>query len=199
VELDKLGLPYVAADNRATTTITTSQKVTTALPNAGPHRPPAACPSTPPRCRPCPSRTRRARRVNHQCGCMSSSSPALTAPMRPSISVDVDLWARARCFDGVLGPVAEAKLTGRPFEDVWHGYAAEGDRTAAIRFCLICGMTTDQVAETIDRAIAFAQEPVDIPAVWNAILAVAKELKRGRTSGRRAVRALMGAIRLSAA
>lgn len=44
-------------------------------------------------------------------------------------------------------------------------------------------MTPEQVEETIDAAIVGAWERMAVPGVWQAILAVADELRLGRTPG----------------
>ena len=41
--------------------------------------------------------------------------------------LDVDDWFRAKGFSNVLGPMAEAKFLGKPFESVWNDYCSEED------------------------------------------------------------------------
>ena len=48
------------------------------------------------------------------------------AEMR-SAGIDFDWWFRAKSIEAISGPMAEAKLTGELFDEVWNGYSSECD------------------------------------------------------------------------
>jgi hypothetical protein len=119
------------------------------------------------------------------------------AEMREA-GIDMDAWCEAMCIVCVFGSMAEARLTGRSFDEVWNDYPSEYDRRDANRYCYWCGMTPEQTKVMIGRAIAGAKERIADDAVWAAILALADELKPGRTEGPRAVQIAMRAYEQAA-
>lgn len=119
------------------------------------------------------------------------------AEMREA-GIDLEMWHLAKCIEFVFGPMAEARLTGRSFDEVWDDYSSEADLKDATRYGVLCGMTTEQIVATINQAIAVAEERMAIPQVWAAIRALAAKLKPGRTGGRRASNIVMRAMKQAA-
>ena len=101
-----------------------------------------------------------------------------------SAGIDVDLWCRAKCIETVFGPMAEAKLLGRSFDEVWNEESSEADRRDMLRNCKLCGMIPKQVDSAYAETIGTAKEYMGRPEVWRAILALADKLKPGRMKGR---------------
>jgi hypothetical protein len=79
--------------------------------------------------------------------------------------------------------MAEAKLTGESFDEVWSDYRSEADVMDVNSFGSLCGMTTDQIAEATSENIRIAEGYMVRAEVWRAVLALADK-KFGRTSGR---------------
>lgn len=107
------------------------------------------------------------------------------AQMR-SAGIDLAWWFRAKSVAAIFGPMAEAKLVGKPFDEVWNDYSAEADVKGVIRNGTFCGMTIDQISDATEDNIYIAEKSLAPPEVWRAILALASKLKPGRTSGRAA-------------
>lgn len=137
---------------------------------------------------------------------IKSSHPGDEFELRPSevieliakardAGLDVDGWFRAKALSTILGPMAEAKLLGKPFKTVWSGYQSQGDIKATIEEGLICSMTAEQIEVAMDEMIVSAQQEIDRPEVWQAILALADKLKPGRMSGREAVAIIKHVLR----
>ena len=106
-------------------------------------------------------------------------------------SIDVDWWYRAMSIVLMLGPMAEAKLVGRPFEEVWNSYGSESDLSDAVRYGLMCGMTPEQIAAAVSENAQIAEQVMERPSTWAAILALAGRLKYGRTPGDVAAKIVM--------
>jgi hypothetical protein len=107
----------------------------------------------------------------------------IIAEMRAS-GIDVDLWYRAKSIAIMFGPMAEARLLGKPFDEVWNEYSSEGDVTDVVQYGLMCGMTTEQISAACDENAQFAERAMEPPVVWTAILALADRLVPGRRSGK---------------
>jgi hypothetical protein len=97
--------------------------------------------------------------------------------------IDVDRWYRAMSIVFMLGPMAEAKLIGKSFEEVWNSYGSESDLSDAVRYGLMCGMTPEQIEAAAAENAHIAEQAMAMPSTWAAILAVAGKLKFGRTPG----------------
>ena len=136
------------------------------------------------------------------------SSPGYEGPFRASVDdlvelidkarnmgLDVDGWFRAKAFSTILGPMAEAKLLGKPFKMVWSDYEAEGDFKDTVIEGIICSMTAEQIGAAIDEVTIFAEQEVERPEVWRAILALADKLKPGRMSGKEAAAIIKHALK----
>jgi hypothetical protein len=110
----------------------------------------------------------------------------LFAEMRAS-GIDLDWWFRAKSIELIFGPMAEARLIQKSFGDVWTDATCEGDFQGIMHAGKLCGMTVDQIFESIDANISLAEQFVAPLMVWNAIMALARRLEYGRMSGRVAV------------
>ncbi len=99
--------------------------------------------------------------------------------------LDVDEWFRAKALSHVLGPMAEAKLLGKPFEAVWNEYGSEDDMVALAKEGTLAGLTAEQIETAEKEIIDVAALEIARPEVWRAILTLADSLQPGRTSGRK--------------
>lgn len=84
----------------------------------------------------------------------------------------------------MFGPMAEAKLTGRSFIDVWSGEGSKRDVDDLSYFGFICGIAEERLAEAAGESIDIAEHYIARPEVWRAILALADKMKHGRMKGR---------------
>jgi hypothetical protein len=91
----------------------------------------------------------------------------------------------------MLDPMAEAKLVGKPFEEVWISYSSESDLSDAVRYGLMCGMTPEQISEAAAENAHVAEQVMERPSTWVAILALAGMLKHGRMPGERVAKIVM--------
>jgi hypothetical protein len=107
--------------------------------------------------------------------------------------MDVDGWVRAKAIGTVLGPMAEAKLLGKPFASIWN-YSSEEDLKCIMQDGLLANLSQDQITHVINEAMSIAEREINRPEVWRAILALANELKPGRTPGRVAAAIIAGAL-----
>jgi hypothetical protein len=117
----------------------------------------------------------------------------LVAEMRAT-GIDVDGWYLAKSVGSIFGPMAEAKLLGRPFDVDWEADSAQSDYTDLVRYGVICGLTTEQIESSIIDCIRLAEQLMARPEVWSAILALAARLRYGRTEGRVAGRIIRRAL-----
>jgi hypothetical protein len=103
---------------------------------------------------------------------------------------DIGRWLRARVFDAVAGPLAEAIASNRQFGDVfWKGYAAEGDWNGIVSDLKISGTPVPEGFSLVNRMAVLAAYVMQDPLVWNAVIALAKRLpKAGRMGGSGAAR-----------
>jgi hypothetical protein len=114
----------------------------------------------------------------------------VVAEMRVA-SIDVDWWYRAMSIVFMLGPMAEARLVGKPFEEIWNSYSSESDLSDAVRYGLMCSMTPEQIEVAVAENAHIAQQIMERPSTWAAILALAGRLKYGRTPGELAAQIVM--------
>jgi hypothetical protein len=108
--------------------------------------------------------------------------------------IDVDWWFRAKSIESIFGPMAEATLIGKPFEEAWNDYSSEDDKRGILYAGGLCGMTDDQIATATIENVYIAEECMTKPNVWRAISALADSLKYGRTSGRKAAAIITGVL-----
>jgi hypothetical protein len=118
---------------------------------------------------------------------------ALFSEMREA-GIDVDAWFRARSIDILFGAIAEAKLTGRSFIDVWKGDGCMSDVEDLHFAGFLSGIPEEQLAEVIGEHIEIAERYIARPEVWRAILALADKIKPGRMNGRVAVAIITRAL-----
>jgi hypothetical protein len=108
---------------------------------------------------------------------------ALFSEMRAA-GLDLDVWFRARCIQTVFGPMAEAKLTGRSFDEVLRVDGSKGDLGDLIYAGFIRGIAEEHFAEAASQQIEIAKRYIARPEVWRAILTLADKIKLGRMDGR---------------
>jgi hypothetical protein len=117
----------------------------------------------------------------------------LFAAMRKA-GIAVDSWYRAQCLTAIFGPMAEAKATGRRFNEVWVDQSATCDVQDTLRDGLLCGMTRDQISGAIQHSAFIAEHNITKPEVWRAILALAEKLEPGVVNGSHAARIILQAF-----
>lgn len=54
--------------------------------------------------------------------------------------LDVAGWFRAKSLTNIMGPLAEAKFLGKPFDQVWNDYSAEDDVRAVVKDAKLAGI-----------------------------------------------------------
>jgi hypothetical protein len=83
-------------------------------------------------------------RVRYYYGVRTHLSLNTDAPVSRAVqavgSIVAKPWFRAKSIEAIFGPMAEARLTGEPFDEVWNGYSSEGDVRDVIRTGRFCGM-----------------------------------------------------------
>jgi hypothetical protein len=105
-----------------------------------------------------------------------------------SAGIDVNKWLEARLLISVFGAAAEARYTSRSFEDVWDSYECEDDRRQAVQDCMIAGTSdVSDIGNLLEKAGAVAENSIERPEVWRAVLALADRLPAaGRYDGKKA-------------
>jgi hypothetical protein len=122
------------------------------------------------------------------------------APEMRAAGVDLAWWFRAKSIELILGPMAEAKLLGKPLEDVWDAETSEGDRRGVVRAGLICGMNVDEIDEETNKSIVIVENLMTTrPELRHAISALADTLKFGYNDGRKAVDVIAATLMKSGA
>jgi hypothetical protein len=107
----------------------------------------------------------------------------VSAEMRAA-GIDVDRWCLDKSAYLVMGPAAEARYLKKPLE--LEDYAFESDLKQAIECNLMAGITDATLTAAIERACRRAEELLDTPGAWSAVLALADALKDGSMDGKRA-------------
>lgn len=97
----------------------------------------------------------------------------------------------------IFGPMAEAKLTERPFSELWNSYPAKDDTLGLIRAGTLCGMTLEQIVTATTENVSIAEQQIARPEVWRAINTLADNIKPGRMSGREAAAIVVRALAAS--
>jgi hypothetical protein len=115
------------------------------------------------------------------------------AEMRAS-GIDLDAWFRVRGIVAMFGPMAEAKLIERPFNELWNSNACRDDALSLMRAGVLCGMTPEQIAASANETVAIAEQHMTRPEVWRAITTLADNMKPGRMSGRQAAAIIVRAL-----
>ncbi len=109
--------------------------------------------------------------------------------------VHIDKWLRAKLFEIVSGPMAEAIFSQQNFWKIWDSYEAEEDLRAAVENCLLAGIDSDEIQPWIDEAAKRSLETFQRPEVWRATRALANSLPvNGRLDGKLAVGIIRGAM-----
>jgi hypothetical protein len=108
---------------------------------------------------------------------------------------DIEGWLKARLVHIVMGPCAEAKLTGRdPFE-VFKSVESSGDWEDANSACNYASIGRWRAGELIAEALEHAVALLEQPNVWRAVLAVADLVpKRGTLPGSTIIPVAMAAL-----
>jgi hypothetical protein len=117
----------------------------------------------------------------------------LFAEMR-AIGINVDGWFQAKSIVAIFGPMAEAKLLERPFNEVWNNNPSKDDQRGLIRAGTLCGMTREQIATAASQNVTIAEQDMARAEVWDAIITLADNLKPGRMSGREAAAIITRAL-----
>jgi hypothetical protein len=118
------------------------------------------------------------------------------AEMRVS-GIDLDEWFRVRSIVAMFGPIAEAKLIERPFNEVWNSNTSRDDALGVMRAGVLCGMSPDQIAASANDHVAIAEQHMARPEVWHAIMTLADSMRPGRMSGRQAAAIIVRALTAS--
>jgi hypothetical protein len=125
---------------------------------------------------------------------IAAVTDAAVTEMRAA-GIDVDGWLRAESLVCVFGPMAEATLVGRCYDDALGDYSSEADLADIVRSGDLCGKTRAETAEVINEAVGIAHHLMaEQPGVWPAILALADNLKFGRNDGREAAATIVKAM-----
>lgn len=93
--------------------------------------------------------------------------------------------------------MAEAKLTGKPFINVWSGDGSKMDVDDLNYAGFLCGIAEERLPEAAAESIQIAEQYIARPEAWRAILALADEIKPGRMSGRVAAAIITRALEKS--
>jgi hypothetical protein len=110
------------------------------------------------------------------------------APEMRAAGIDLPGWFRAKSIELISGPMAEAKLLSKSFEDVWGAETSEGDRRGVIGAGFICGMNAAETYEESEKSIVIVEDLMTtLPGLWHAISTLANSLKFGYNDGRKAV------------
>jgi hypothetical protein len=109
---------------------------------------------------------------------------------------DIFKWLRARVLIEVFGAAAEAKYSGKAFEEVWGSHQTEADMRDAVQSCFLAGITEPEVIQAIiDEAQAKAVDLLERPEVWRAVVALADNLPgSGRFDGKEAAAIIRSAF-----
>lgn len=109
---------------------------------------------------------------------------AVSAEMRAA-GIDVDRWCLDKSAYIVMGPAAEARYLKKPLD--LNDYAFETDLKQVIECNLMVGITDgDVLTYAVEQACIRAEELLDKPGAWFAVLNLAEALKSGTMDGKRA-------------
>jgi hypothetical protein len=61
----------------------------------------------------------------------------------------IDAWFTTKVIEFILGPMAEAKLLGKSFDDVFGDYSSEDDFDEIVLLSDLCGKTQREIAEAV--------------------------------------------------
>jgi hypothetical protein len=130
-------------------------------------------------------------------GYETGTSWPTTIKLSRAAGADVERWFRARVFQQVSGPVAEAIASNRSFIDIWngHGWDADEDRKTLGFDAKIADVGRRKLASTINRMAVVSAYLMDKPEVWAAVLALAEQLPDfGTMDGGKAVGIIASAV-----
>jgi hypothetical protein len=97
--------------------------------------------------------------------------------------IDIAEWFKAKSVECLFGPMAERKFLGKPLQDLFQDDSAEADIREILLNGALCGMTHEQIVESLNRNFAVCERIMSHPKMWAAIVALADALKPGRTDG----------------
>jgi hypothetical protein len=120
-----------------------------------------------------------------------------TMELSRAAGADIERWFRARVFQTVSGPMAEAIASKRPFIDVWngHGWDADDDQKSLAFNAEIANVGRRKLDSTISWMAVVSAYLMDKPEVWRAVLDLAKKLPDfGTMDGRKAVGIISSAV-----
>jgi hypothetical protein len=120
-----------------------------------------------------------------------------TMKLSQAAGADIERWFRARAFQHVSGPIAEAIASNRPFIDVWHGHGwdADDDRRSLAFDVEIANVGRRKRASTLDNIAVVSASLMDKAEVWAAVLALAEKLPDfGTMDGRKALGIISSAV-----
>jgi hypothetical protein len=119
-------------------------------------------------------------------GCPEGADFATVAAQMRADGIDVDRWCIDKSAYLIMGPAAEARYLKKPLDLL--DYAFESDRKQVIECQLMAGVTDDAMSAAIERACIRAEELLDKPGAWFAVLNLAEALKGGTLDGKRAAK-----------
>jgi hypothetical protein len=133
----------------------------------------------------------------------SSIPPADVRALAPEIraaGIDLPWWFRAKSIELIFGPMAEAKLLSKPFENVWGAKTSEDDRKGVLRAGFICGMNVAEIEEETNKSMVIVENLMATrPELRHAISALADTLKFGYNDGHTAVGVIAATLMKSGA
>jgi hypothetical protein len=120
---------------------------------------------------------------------------AALAPEMRAAGIDLPWWFQAKSIELIFGPMAEARLLSKPFDDVWNADTSEGDIFGLVSAGSLCGMSIDEIAEATSGNIQIVEGLLATrPELWRAITALADTFTFGRNDGRKAVDIIMSVL-----
>ena len=88
--------------------------------------------------------------------------------------LDVTLWARAKAFQAIMGPVAEAKFLRKAFRHVGFADQCMNDRNDLARDCSMADADSDII---LAELIPTAMSTLERSDVWRCVLALASAVR----------------------
>ena len=102
---------------------------------------------------------------------------------------------RARIDTLASGPMAEAKLLVKSFDDLFLGdYSSEGDLGDVIRLGDLCGKTRHETTEATIENVGIAARLIERPEVRRAVQSAADSFIYGRNDGRKTAKIILEAL-----
>jgi hypothetical protein len=107
---------------------------------------------------------------------LSGNSLAAGMSRARSSGADIAKWVRAVMLRHVAGAAAEAKLLGRPIDDVLNEVGSERDLMMAVADGLLAELSPEEIWSAISDAIVQCTRILERPEVWATVLAVADRI-----------------------